>query len=262
MKIGASCRSKSDKILLCQPCCKACKTTTSASSHITAELWGIDLPAPDVRQGRKSLALALLDPALAAEIIDSLPAQSRQALAELIQQGGSLPWHIFSKKYGQIREMGASRRDREHPHRNPVSTSERLWYRGLIHRAFLEASHGPQEYAYIPEDLLPILPDLSASAEPPLLSRPATPKERAYLHPVSDKILDHAATLLTAHRIQLSAEELTATTKDWPMPPKALASLLTSAGLLDEDQNPVTDPVRFFLKPRVVKPWRSWSKPG
>jgi hypothetical protein len=216
--------------------------------HITAELWGIDLPAPDVRQGRKNLSLAMLDPALAAEIIDSLPAQSHRALAELTQQGGSLPWHQFSKKFGQIREMGASRRDREHPQRSPISTSERLWYRGLIHRAFLEANHGPQEYAYIPEDLLPILPDLSAAAEGPLLSRPATPKERAYLHPVNDKILDHAATLLTARRIHLRPESLAETAAKWPLPPETLASLLTTTGLLDQDQNPFTEPTRSFLE--------------
>ncbi|MEN8240896.1 MAG: helicase-associated domain-containing protein [Chloroflexota bacterium] len=216
--------------------------------HITAELWGIQLQAPDVRQGRKNLGLALLDPALTTEIIESLPEQSRQALAELSQQEGSLPWHLFSKKYGLIREMGASRRDREHPERSPISTSERLWYRGLIHRAFLEAGHGPQEYAYIPEDLLTILPDLSASIEGPMLSRPATPKERAYLHPASDQILDHAATLLTARRMQLNAEDLANTVNQWPIPAETLASLLTTAGLLDEDQNLITEPARAFLE--------------
>jgi hypothetical protein len=216
--------------------------------HITAELWGIDLPAPDVRQGRKNLALALLDPSLAAEIIESLPPQARQALAELVQEGGSLPWHQFSKKYGQIREMGASRRDREQPHRSPVSTSERLWYRALIHRAFLEAQHGPQEYAYIPKDVLAILPDLSAHLEQPLLSRPATPAERAFLIPANDHIIDHAATLLAARRIPLSGEELEQAAGKWPMPAETLASLLTAAGLLNAGQSPNTEPTRAFLE--------------
>lgn len=216
--------------------------------HIIAELWGIQLQAPDSRQGRKNLAAALLDPDLIVDIIESLPEQARQALAELSRQQGGIPWHQFSKKYGHIREMGESRRDRQQPHRNPSSISERLWYRSLIARAFLEAQHGPQEYAYIPEDLLALLPNLAAGGESVLLSRPAVPKERSFVNPVSDQILDHAATLLTARRIQLDQDELEQTAKNWPLTTKMLASLLTAAGLLDEDQNPITEKVRNFLE--------------
>jgi hypothetical protein len=216
--------------------------------HIIAELWGIPFQAPDVRQGRKNLAQALLNPDMITEIIESLPEQSRQALAELSQQQGSIPWHQFSKKYGQIREMGESRRDREEPHSNPISTSERLWYRGLIARAFLEAQHGPQEYAYIPEDLLTILPDLNVKEEAPLLSRPATAKERKHILPVSDQILDHAVTLLTGRRIQLDQAELERAAQKWPFPTETLASVLTTAGLLDENQKPITEHTRAFLE--------------
>jgi hypothetical protein len=216
--------------------------------HIIAELWGIQLQAPDVRQGRKNLALALLDPTLIPDIINSLPGQSRQALDELVLQQGSIPWHQFSKKYGQIREMGESRRDREQPHRSPVSTSEQLWYRGLIARAFLEAQHGPQEYAYIPEDLLPLLPNLNAENENILLSRPATPKERAFVAKVNDRIIDHAITLLTARRIQMDQSELDQAAKKWPLPVETVASLLATAGLLDGEQKPVTEQVRAFLE--------------
>jgi hypothetical protein len=216
--------------------------------HIIAELWGIQLEAPDVRQGRKNLALALLNPSLIFDIVESLPDETQEALAELSQQQGSIPWHQFSKKYGQIREMGESRRDREEPHRNPISTSERLWYRGLIARAFLEAQPSPQEYAFIPEDLLAILPALNVDRELPLLSRPATPKERKRQLPISDQIIDHAVTLLTARRIQLNQAELEQTAKNWPFPTETLASLLTTAGLLDEDQKPVTEHTRAFLE--------------
>jgi hypothetical protein len=232
--------------------------------HITAELWGIDLLAPDVRQGRKNLAVALLDAELVTEIIDSLPGQECRALAELVEQGGSLPWHQFSKKFGLIREMGASRRDRERPYRSPVSASEHLWYLGLLHRAFLEARHGPQEYAFIPEDLLPLLPDLSANLQAPLLSRPATPAERSDVRLADDWILDHSATLLAARRISVSDEELSQSTSSWLFPVDTLASLLTAAGLLGEDQTPITEPARAFLEagrgPALAQLFQVWRE--
>jgi hypothetical protein len=216
--------------------------------HIAAELWGIDLEAPDVRQGRKNLALALLDPEVLVDAFEILPEQALQALAELVKTDGRQPWHQFSKQYGQIREMGASRRDREQPYRNPVSISERLWYLGLVHRAFLESEHGPQEYAYIPEDIVGLLPDLGADQPAPVLSRPATPGERAYLSPVSDQILDDCTSLMAARRIPLSEGELEETAAGWAAPVNALISLLQAAGLLDETASPIQEPVRAFLE--------------
>jgi hypothetical protein len=216
--------------------------------HIAAELWGIDLEAPDVRLGRKNLALGLLDKELVAETIEILPGRALQAMAELVERGGRQPWHQFSKQYGEIREMGASRRDREQPYRNPVSISERLWYLGLLHRAFLESEHGPQEYAYIPEDLLALLPDFSADPTPPLLSRPATPGERVHTIPASDRILDDCTSLLAARRIPLSEGELEEAAAEWPAPVGALTALLQAAGLLDEAVSPRQAPVRAFLE--------------
>ena len=52
--------------------------------HITAELWGIELQATDVRQGRKHLALALLDKTLAVEIPLS-PGEIKRWVSSLYQ---------------------------------------------------------------------------------------------------------------------------------------------------------------------------------
>jgi hypothetical protein len=38
------------------------------------------------------------------------------------------------------------------PDRNPASISERLYYQGLIARAFLREGKEPQEYYYLPEE--------------------------------------------------------------------------------------------------------------
>ncbi len=53
--------------------------------------------------------------------------------------------------------MGAGKRDREHPHLKPASTSEVLFYRALIARAFFDTDKGPQEFAYIPDDLFELI---------------------------------------------------------------------------------------------------------
>ena len=92
-------------------------------------------------------------------------------------------WATFVRTFGELRRMGMAKRDRERPDLKPASAVEVLWYRGLVGRAFLSVppANEPQEYAYIPEDLLPLLPILRTDAHPPL-GRPATPNESA--HPI------------------------------------------------------------------------------
>ncbi len=77
--------------------------------------------------------------------------------------------------------MGAGKRDRERPHLNPSSTSEYLFYRGLLARAFFDTDKGSQEFAYIPDDLLLLIENIKDN-EPPIeieaLGRPASPGEK------------------------------------------------------------------------------------
>lgn len=221
--------------------------------HIIADGWDLDLQAPDVRQGRKDLVEAILaNRARVSELVEDLTAEEQEALADLLGQDGQTAWHLFTQQYGQIREMGPGRRDREQPHHNPISTTERLWYLGLIARDFLDSPAGPVEFAYIPDDLSPLLPAfLRTVPQKTLLSRPATPVERAYPFPVNDHILDHAATLLAALRItdgKFDPALLEVHRQEWPLPPETLAELLLSAGILDDQNVPVSDPTREFLE--------------
>lgn len=215
--------------------------------HIIAELWGVTLSAPDVRQGKKNLAKLLADPELAAEIIDSLPQDAQTALTELQSNANRLLWGQFTRKYGEVREMGAGKRDREHPHRSPTSTTEFLWYRAIVGRAFFDTDSGPKEFAYIPEDLAAILPTL-APAEAPLLSRPATPAERAHTTPANTHILDHATTLLAALRIKMDADTLKVVSERWPFPDNTLKELLKAADLIDKKDQPNLENTRAFLE--------------
>lgn len=160
-----------------------------------------------------------------------------------------MEWAAFTRKYGEIREMGAGKRDRERPHFEPVSASEALFYRGLLARAFFDTEKGAQEFAYIPDDLLEMLESeggaMDASkgqgrttSEP--LGRPATPVEKAHEIPATDFILDDATTSLAALRMGHSGFQ----------PDARLQNLLTAAGLVQNNS----------LQPEAVKKFLEASR--
>ena len=95
--------------------------------QIIAELWGIELESNELDQATKKLAASLLDPERLAELMDSLAPQAREALNALAESNGRIPYANFVRQFGDIREMGAGKRDREHPHLKPASTSEVLF---------------------------------------------------------------------------------------------------------------------------------------
>ncbi len=212
---------------------------------MVAGAWGIDLVAPDVHTALPLLVNALLNRSLVSEIIESLPGEAHAALEALQHSDGVMPWAMFTRRFGEVRAMGAARRDRERPDLKPATPAEVLWYRALIGKAFLALAGEPQEYAYIPEDLLDLIDPLSDSSVAPL-GRPASPGESAVALPASDRVLDHACTLLAALRLGLDPAALD--TSDWNSPPAALRALLAAAGLLDAQGMPVPEPARAFLE--------------
>lgn len=220
--------------------------------HIVAELWGIELKSNSADLAAKELGASLPDPSLVAEITAALTPEARQALAALIHAGGRIPYAAFTRQFGEVREMGAARRDRERPHLKPASTAEVLFYRALIARAFFDTDQGPQEFAYIPDDLISLL-RVGAGHIVPLqkmepLGRPATPGEKAHIIPADDRILDDATTLLAALRMGRSdfAKHAEGAQSDLQHDAK-LISLLHAAGLLKKNI-PQTEAVRKFLE--------------
>lgn len=228
--------------------------------YIVGELWGLELHAPDARSGLQQLVLFLLDRHNAEETIEVLPSEARAALDDLLQNQGRLPWTLFTRRYGAVREMGPGRRDREHPYLNPDSAAEVLWYRALVARAFLDTATGPQEFAFVPTDLLALIPAAQEPSGGPL-GRQAYPRERAHLLLASDRILDHACSLLAALRVELPAETIDTNAASWsvtqastqpslpyPLSPIALQHLLTAADILDAGGRPKPEPTRAFLE--------------
>ena len=97
--------------------------------RMIANAWGIELQAADVYTALPLLAKTMLQDKLFQEIIEALPSEAHQALQKLYNQEGQIPWSAFTRQFGEVRVMGAGRRDRERPDLHPTSPSEVLWYR-------------------------------------------------------------------------------------------------------------------------------------
>ncbi len=216
--------------------------------RIIAELWGLELKSNEAEAALEELSVSLLEPDLFAELIDSLSTEADSAITALVNSGGRIPWPTFTRKYGEIREAGAGKRDREKLYLNPASTTEILYYRGLLARAFFDTKKGPQEFAYIPDDLLSLLDreemeeeaarEESARAEP--LGRAASPGEKGHEIPATDSILDDATTLLAALRLGIEPPETR-------IPLNVLQEFLRAANLI-KGNAPQPEPVKAFLE--------------
>ena len=198
--------------------------------RIVAELWEIDLPQGSARQAVAALAQALLSPGAAQDTAASLPPPAAEALAHLLAHGGRAPLADLARIFGPLTQMGPGRRDREKPWRQPQAALDALYFRGLLALAFGDTPSGPQEFAFVPHDLLEQLP---RPARPPGSSPPgspasAPPRERT----AGSAAVDDATTLLAALRRRPSrSAELPASRKaalsDFLRQPDSIDLLLT-----------------------------------
>ena len=95
--------------------------------RILAGLWGLELESSDVDTAAEELCASLLDPEPVRETMDILSADTSAALKSLVASSGKVEWVSFVRKFGEVREMGAGKRDREHPHLKPISPAESLF---------------------------------------------------------------------------------------------------------------------------------------
>jgi hypothetical protein len=231
--------------------------------RIVAELWGIKLDEQDTNAAILQLTRSLLKLPAFQEVISGFTVEIRTALEDLAQHSGRLPWAKFTRTYGEVREMGPAKRDRERPYKNPISVAENLWYRALLARAFFDTSKGPEEFAFIPDDLLVLMPE-GSTANPPIMGRLASAAEHARVVLATDHLLDHACTMLAALRLGNGLPE------SWMMPiGEVLTSIfmkviLSAGGLLDESGMPQPEPVRIFLEAKrgdaLFKLFQAWKQ--
>src|SRR4030066_793927 len=215
--------------------------------RIIAELWGVELGEQDTHVALLRLILSILSASRVGGLVNELNPNEKEALTDLIRHAGRLPWAQFTRIYGEVREMGVAKRDREQPYKQPVSAVEALWYRGMIAKAFFDSPAGPEEFAYIPEDLLVQIP-LATDLNTPRMGRQASTMEYARVYLANDRVLDHACTLLGALRLGISLPGPFATPSGEELTPAILTSLLAESGLLDEAGMPVPEPVRALLE--------------
>jgi hypothetical protein len=180
--------------------------------RLIAELWDVELNAPNQREAVQLLTAALLDEARVTAMLDALPAEASAALEAVRHAGGRLPLASFARTHGEVRAMGTARRDREKPWLNAPSPAETLWYRALTGHAFFEGERGPQEFVFIPEDLLKLLPEAKAPPPPPPPGHAVEAFE--VFSPAETVVADDVTTLLAfAQSVPLKLETGTTTTK-------------------------------------------------
>jgi len=126
--------------------------------EIIAAQWDVDLPTGDRMAAAEALASWMNRPQAVAVTWERLDEETRSALHDLLANHGSMPFSHFVRRYGELRPMGPARREREKPWLNPVSITEKLYYRGLIVRSFEQTPAGAQEHILIPEELQLLLP--------------------------------------------------------------------------------------------------------
>lgn len=127
--------------------------------RVIGEWWELDLTGADKPACVEALTERLGELDLALEM-NYLPPEEAAALAALTEAGGQMAVGTFSRHYGEVRQMGPGRLEREEPWLEPAGPAEALWYRGFLYRGYDEADDSGNlvEYYYLPEEFYAQLP--------------------------------------------------------------------------------------------------------
>ena len=212
--------------------------------RILAEFWGLEDIPEDLDDLLANLIKAMSNQNQLIEIMEVLPSQAKKAIHSLISNNGKIPWVEFCRRHGELREIGQAKLEREKNYLSPISTTEWLWYRGLLFKAFFDEGTEPLEYAYLPEEFLSIPKPRFSQNEPDVYGKPTFNKKISHVLLATDQILDQACTLLTALRMGLKLDEHC----NFTLPVNLLAELLRAAFLIDDLRQPNTEQTRTFLE--------------
>ncbi len=117
---------------------------------------------------REQSAMTLADELARPEVVQrawqALTDAERDVLSKVVLSGGRVKAFQMVRDNGEIRAFGPVALARDKPWLAPANATERLWYLGLIQRAFEMASDVRGEIFYIPDEILPHLPKPAAPA--------------------------------------------------------------------------------------------------
>lgn len=211
----------------------------------TARFWRAEISQRDVQSASDDLFAHMTNRDNLHFVLQQFPQAVQNAWQHLVSKGGKVPWAVFSRKYGEIRDFGPASREREKPDQNPVSISESLWYSGLIGKAFLKISADLVEMVYIPDEILDLLS--TPKKETSMVTiRPAVNQKPRFVEQAGTSLLDHLTDLLAASRMSrtLPAGVFSA----WRIPQSFLSALLASSGLTDQDGHPIPEALKKFFQ--------------
>lgn len=175
---------------------------------------GVDLAAPNPRAAAVELAQALCQPETLELLLtravghvedlsdDNPPAA---ALATLLEHAPAcrFPVAAFIRRFGDVRPLGPGALAREQPWENPATATEALYFNGLIGRAFMDSDTGPQEFFFVPSDLVPRLPPIHSSTTlNPAQAIAPVEADTPGAHPASSLLVDDAVTVLAAIQLK------------------------------------------------------------
>ena len=128
--------------------------------RVIGEWWELDLTGADKKACVQALAQRLQQVDMELELNNYLPPEEADAMQALVGAGGQMPVGSFTRRFGDVRQMGPGRLEREEPWLDPASPAEALWYRGFLYRAYDNADDGSLvEFFYIPEELYAQFPE-------------------------------------------------------------------------------------------------------
>ncbi len=154
--------------------------------RVIGEWWELDLTGADKPKSAKALVKALTDLSMPDEV-SYLSPEEAAAINRLVLNKGRLPVATFSREFGEVRQMGPAKLEREEPWYEPVSVAESLWYRGFLYRKFQETPEGLIEFYYLPDEFLEQFPQPKSIPLPETPPTPETPKAAATPPPAAPK---------------------------------------------------------------------------
>ncbi len=124
----------------------------------------------------RQLLACLAHPSTRDHIFNTLSPQEQTALQRLVAQDGRMPLHEFTRAFGPIRPYRPWRQDGPtHPWRHPISTTEKLLYKGLIYLTPSDPQRRQPRYIILPAEFLDLLSPDDQGSPSPTLPCPSAP---------------------------------------------------------------------------------------